>query len=232
MEYLDWNPVYEAILRDFGFEKAADERVRDELATLLGAETTFDPVMLDLADDTVAIAGAGPSLEREAEIAREADMVFAAGTAADRLMIEGIDVDCVVTDLDKHPETVVRLTRSGTPVAVHAHGDNLELIRAHVPNCDSPFVLPTTQAEPAGSVRNFGGFTDGDRAAFLADHLDAGHLVFPGWSFDDDTVAPTKARKLTWAERLLYWLERRRDERFSILDGRRHDIDTTALPIS
>jgi uncharacterized Rossmann fold enzyme len=40
-----------------------------------------------------------------------------------------------------------------------------------------------------------------------------------------------KRRKLAWAERLLYWLERRRGERFSVLDGRRNGIETSALPV-
>jgi uncharacterized Rossmann fold enzyme len=126
----------------------------------------------------------------------------------------------------------VRLTERGVPVAVHAHGDNDGAIRKVVPDCDGAFVLPTTQAEPHGPVRNFGGFTDGDRAAFLADHLGAARLVLVGWDFDDPTVGSAKARKLEWAERLLHWLERRRDERFAALDGRRAAIDTDPLPVA
>jgi hypothetical protein len=44
-------------------------------------------------------------------------------------------------------------------------------------------------------------------------------------------VGAEKHRKLVWAERLLHWLERRRGERFSVLDGRRGEIDTSALPV-
>jgi uncharacterized Rossmann fold enzyme len=136
-----------------------------------------------------------------------------------------------VSDLDKNPETVERLTVDGVPVAVHGHGDNLAAIRDVVPNCDDAYVLPTTQAEPRGPVRNFGGFTDGDRAAFLADHLGAGRLTFVGWDFDDPAVDPMKARKLEWAERLLFWLESRRAERFAVLDGRRDAIEVGPLPL-
>jgi hypothetical protein len=32
-----------------------------------------------------------------------------------------------------------------------------------------------------------------------------------------------------WAERLLYWLERRRDERFELLDGRRATLPKVEL---
>ncbi|MGQ3413967.1 6-hydroxymethylpterin diphosphokinase MptE-like protein [Natrinema sp. LN54] len=232
MKFDEWEPVYEAILRDFGYDRAGDEQVRDRLASLL--EDSFDPAELGIGPETtVAVAGAGPSLEtdRDLERAREADVVVAASTAVDTLASHGIDADCMVTDLDKNPETVIRLTDRGVPVAVHAHGDNREAIRDVVPDCDHGYVLPTTQAAPRGPVRNAGGFTDGDRAAFLADHLGAARLTFVGWDFEDPAVDPPKARKLEWAERLLYWLESRRDERFDVLDGRRDSIETSAIPL-
>ncbi|SEQ22944.1 6-hydroxymethylpterin diphosphokinase MptE-like protein [Natrinema salaciae] len=232
MEFDEWEPVYEAILRDFGYDRTGDERGRDRLASTL--EDAFEPADLAIGPATsVAVAGAGPSLEtdRDLERTRAADFVVAASTAVDTLARHGIDADCMVTDLDKNPETVVRLTSRGVPVAVHGHGDNCEAIRTVVPDCDHEFVLPTTQAEPRDPVRNLGGFTDGDRAAFLADHLGAADLTFVGWDFDDPAVDAAKARKLEWAERLLYWLESRRGERFAVLDGRRDAIETTALPL-
>ena len=223
VEVSEWEPIYEAILADFGFDRAADERARDVLADLT------DPFDLDrlsaVEGATVAVAGAGPSLESDAAVAREADVVIAASVAADRLADCGVAVDAMVTDLDKTPETAVEFTRAGTPVAVHAHGDNVPAVREYVPQCDDAALLPTTQARPAGPVRNFGGFTDGDRAAFLADHLGADRLVFPGWDFDDPSVGAQKRKKLRWAERLLAHLERRRDERFDVLDGRRDAIE-------
>jgi uncharacterized Rossmann fold enzyme len=236
MNYETWSPVYEEILGDFGFDREADEQARDRLADLLSRSRPFDLARLDAADETVAIAGAAPSLtdgepdDSELDRAREADAVFAASTAADALRAEGVEIACVVTDLDKHPETAETLTEEGTPVAAHAHGDNVRPLRRWVPRFDADHVLPTTQARPVGPVRNFGGFTDGDRAAFLADHLGAAELTFVGWDFDDPGVDEAKAKKLRWAERLLRWLERRRDEEFRILDGRRAGIDASDFP--
>lgn len=231
MEYNEFEPVYEAILEDFGFGRAADERARDILAEM--AEPFDLEHLRGGRNRTVAIAGAGPSLETtdSLECARECDVVFGASTAVDTLEDHGIAVDCMVTDLDKNPETVVRLTERGTPVAVHAHGDNISAVREIVPKCSPEFVLPTTQASPSGPVRNFGGFTDGDRAAFLGDALGAERLVFVGWDFDDPSVDSMKARKLEWAKRLLYWLEARREERFEVLEGYRDSLEVTALPI-
>lgn len=225
MEFRDWDPVYEVILAEFGYDRGADERARDVLAEYV---EPFDTVRLDCAGQRVAIAGGAPALADETQMAANADVVFAASTAVDVLADAGVGVDLMVTDLDKNPETARRLTESETPVAAHAHGDNIPAIEAHVPTFHTDHVLATTQAAPVDAVRNFGGFTDGDRAAFLADHCGADELVFPGWDFEDDSVDAEKAKKLDWAERLLYWLETRRGDQFGVLDGRRDAIEPVA----
>ena len=225
----DWEPVYEAILADFGFDRTADERARDELAEHLRTAASLDTLPA-ASGATVAIAGAGPNLEAETDVAATADLVIAASTAARRLETAGVGVDVHVTDLDKDVADAVDRSNAGLPVAVHAHGDNRDLLAEHLPAFDHGYVLPTTQAAPVGPVVNIGGFTDGDRAAFLAHALGAHRLCFPGWSFDDPSVTPIKARKLVWAERLLGWLETIRDEEFAVLDGRRSGIDMAAFP--
>ena len=223
MNFEAFEPVYEAILADFGFDRRADERARAVAADLA------TPFPLDRLNDwrgeTVAVAGAAPCLADEVAIARDADVVVAASTAVDVLADRGVTVDCMVTDLDKNPDTAAALTREGTPVVAHAHGDNVPAVREWLPRFADEWTLATTQAAPVGAVANVGGFTDGDRAAFLADHAGAGELTFPGWNFDDPDVDPMKARKLDWAARLLRRLERRRGERFAVLDGRREAAD-------
>ncbi|ELZ27450.1 hypothetical protein C475_06010 [Halosimplex carlsbadense 2-9-1] len=260
MEFHDWDPVYAAILADMGFDRDGDERARDLLVDLVSDGTArgeddldrgapasdagADPsgsdgdregplavADLDFDGETVAIVGAGPSLGDELDVVRGADSVVAASDAAAAVREAGLGVDCMVTDLDERSDVARELTVEGTPVAVHAHGDNRPALRERVPRLAVEWVLPTTQAAPAGPVVDTGGFTDGDRAAFLADHCGAAQLVFAGWDFDDPDVGPMKARKLVWAERLLRWLEIRRGERFAVLDGRREGIDESALPV-
>jgi hypothetical protein len=222
MDFDTWEPAYEAILADLGFDRAADERVRDWLAE---RAEPFDPGRLaGLAGARVAVAGGADTLSAELSVCREADAVVAASAAAAVCRAAGVGVDLMVTDLDKTPETAVEITHEGTPVAVAAHGDNLPALREYVPRMNPEWLLATTQAAPRGPVVNPGGFTDGDRAAFLADEAGAAGLQFPGWAFDDPTVDAMKRRKLRWAERLLHWLERRRGERFGLLDGRREGI--------
>lgn len=225
MRFEEWEPVYETIIEDFGYSRSADEAARDRLAALA---RPFDwDRLADVSGATVAIAGGADSLADELEVVREADVVFAASRAAEVILQADLSVDLMTTDLDKVPATARELTYGGTPVAVHAHGDNQAALDRWFPRFDRDNVLPTTQAAPKPPVENVGGFTDGDRAAFIADHLGAATLRFPGWLFDDQSVDAEKRRKLKWAERLLYWLERRRDEQFPLLDGRR---DAITLP--
>ena len=219
MNFETFEPVYEAILADFGFDRQADEQSRDVAAALA---TPFPTSRFDgWAGATVAVVGAAPCLVDELDQVRSADVVVAASTAVDVLAGNDIAVDCMVTDLDKNPETAVARTDAGLAVVAHAHGDNVAAVREWLPRFDTKHTMVTTQAAPVDAVDNVGGFTDGDRAAFLADHLGAGRLTFPGWAFDDPAVDPMKARKLEWAAMLLGWLEQRRDEQFDVLDDRR-----------
>lgn len=223
MRFEEWKPVYTSILADFGYPRAADEAARDRLGSLV---EPFDWDRLDaVSGAAVAVAGGADTLVEELDQVRSTDVVFAASGAAEVIRDIGLRVDLMTTDLDKVPGTAVELTHEGIPVAVHAHGDNIDAIEEWVPRMTVEHVLPTTQAEPAPPVENVGGFTDGDRAAFLADHLGAASLRFPGWDFDDRTVGTEKRHKLEWAERLLHWLERRRGQTFAVLDGRREAID-------
>ncbi|MDZ7746047.1 MAG: 6-hydroxymethylpterin diphosphokinase MptE-like protein [Halobacteriales archaeon] len=222
MRYDTWRPVYESILDSFGYDSADDEQAREELALLCNP---FDHRKLaTIRDATVAICGGADCLDEERSVARRADVVVAASVAADTLREAHIDIDLMVTDLDKNPDTARQLTHDGIPVAAHGHGDNIDCIQREIPEFDDEFVLPTVQCAPTGPTENFGGFTDGDRAAFIADAFGAAELRFAGWDFDDPTVGDTKRAKLDWAARLLYWLEQRRGEQFTVLDDRRESL--------
>ncbi|MFB6103785.1 MAG: 6-hydroxymethylpterin diphosphokinase MptE-like protein [Halobacteriaceae archaeon] len=223
MEFEEWEPAYEAIRREFGFDRSADRRARDVLGALVGP---FDRDRLaGLTGATVGIVGAAPSLSTELERLAAVDRVVAASSAVPVLARAGITVDLMVTDLDKTPETARGLTERGTPVAVHAHGDNIPLLEAQVPTFETANVLPTTQVRPGPPVENFGGFTDGDRGAFIADDLGAATLRFVGWDFEDPSATRMKRQKLWWAARLLRWLELRRSERYAVLDGYRDRVE-------
>ncbi len=229
MRWVEWEPVYETIRASFGFDRAADAAARDLLSRLLPRPATPDDCP-SLVGNRVVIAGAASTLENELDRVMEADRVITASSGAGVVLDAGGSIDIHVTDLDEDPAIVDRLAAAEIVMAVHGHGDNQETIEQTVPSLEPARVLPTTQVEPTATVVNPGGFTDGDRAAFLAHALGAEELRFAGWDFDDPTVDPIKARKLAWAERLVYWLEQYRGESYDILDGRRSAIDLSPLP--
>jgi uncharacterized Rossmann fold enzyme len=149
---------------------------------------------------TVTVCGNAPSLKDE--LAKICGVVFAADAAADVLDAHGIRPDAIFTDLDGATERFIVLNERDTIIVVHAHGDNIALLRYWVPKFPGP-VVATTQAEPLPHVYNFGGFTDGDRAVFAADALGAERIVLVGFDLDDTRVDHIKRGKLLWARKLL-----------------------------
>jgi uncharacterized Rossmann fold enzyme len=210
MRYEDWAPFYESILEDFGYSRDEDRRAARSLNRRLEPFDTRRLYRLFDSQDTVVVGNA-PSLEPRKVLNSPDDVVVAADAAAERLEGAGVDVDIVVTDLDGAPSHAAKVSRDGTVVAVHAHGDNIDAIGRHLPRFDEENVVGTTQVRPFGVLHNFGGFTDGDRAAFLADEFGAATIRLVG--FDFEAAQGEKRRKLRWARRLLRVLAEERGER-------------------
>ncbi|KUK63290.1 MAG: 6-hydroxymethyl-7,8-dihydropterin pyrophosphokinase [Methanoculleus marisnigri] len=199
MRFADWEPHYTAILEYFGFEREADEAA----ARLLGDLADRDDVGLLEAlirGRAVTVCGNAPCLLEELD--RVEGTVLAADAAAEVLADHGIRPDAVFTDLDGATDAFIDLSRQGTVMVVHAHGDNIPLLRHWVPLLPGPLVA-TTQAAPLPHVHNFGGFTDGDRAVFAADELGAARVRIIGFDLADKNVDPVKRGKLYWAGELL-----------------------------
>ena len=62
--------------------------------------------------------------------------------------------DAVFTDLDGADDRLLELNESGTIVVIHAHGDNMPLLRSWVPRFKGP-VVATTQSAPAPTCLQF-----------------------------------------------------------------------------
>jgi uncharacterized Rossmann fold enzyme len=198
-EFEDWDPYYRRILGDLGFDREKDEEAARLLATLLPRDD-LPALKRRIRGKTVTVCGNGPNLT--AELDRVRGTVVAADGAANRLYGEGIRPAAIVTDLDGATEAFIAMNRAGTVIVVHAHGDNRDLLRFWVPLFPGPLV-GTTQAQPFGRIHNFGGFSDGDRAVFLALALDAAEVALVGFYLDDPAVNPLKRKKLLWARNLL-----------------------------
>lgn len=216
MEWLAWQPIYRTIREQFGYSRREDRRSATRLADRLDVAShgrAEQRLRATLGGEAAIVAGDGPSLEHEAERAPTADAtVVAADGAAPRLRDAGVAVDVVVTDLDGGAETCAALSRDGTPAVVHAHGDNAALIDEWLPRFAEDAVAGTTQARPEPPLLDPGGFTDGDRAAYLADAAGAHRIELVGFDLRDDGPGREKRWKLRWAERLLRLLEERRGE--------------------
>ena len=208
--------VHDAIRRDLGYDLAADEA---SAAVLAGLLTDGVVSRLSLSGRSVAIVVGANLTATGIEEASRADHVFATGDALERLEVAACWPTLVVTDLDSEPARVCARTHLGGLVAIHAHGDNQSVIEEWVPRMNQQHVIGTAQVTPAPSpLLNPGGFTDGDRTAYLADSLGVGSLSLIGWDLDDPTVSVEKARKLAWARQLLCALASRRGESYEAID--------------
>lgn len=199
MDFREWEPHYREILEYFGFDRAADEEAARLLASLMTRDNLLSLTALTC-DNEITVCGNAPCLKDE--LGKIRGIVFAADAAADVLDENGIRPDAVFTDLDGATDRLLTLNEEGTIVVVHAHGDNMPLLRHWVPRFTGPIVA-TTQGTPLPHVHNFGGFTDGDRAVFAADELGAASVTLIGFDLDDRNVEPMKRRKLMWARKLL-----------------------------
>jgi uncharacterized Rossmann fold enzyme len=140
------------------------------------------------------IAGAGPTLEQdfndciEHEIIEKVTNIAVNGTCSLFYQLR-IRPQIVVTDLDGDWDAIVWAIKQGAVTLIHAHGDNLEIIKAFFKNfrkeLQSKFVWGSTQNDLKTDLFNFGGFTDGDRAIFLCFHFQTPLIGLIGFDFGE-----------------------------------------------
>ena len=217
MEYTLWAPQYELIRRAFGFEFAREEAAARRLAELLPPVARVDPlgrVGRRLRGSEAIIVGRaprfGPPPIWRLPTARTPPTLVAADGAAAICLEAGPVPDVIVTDLDGPIPSEITANRRGSLTVVHAHGDNIPRMEEWVGQF--PGELAGSWAGPPTDVLlDVGGFTDGDRAAYLASEAGATRVLL--WGFDFRTIEVTdpaarerKRRKLQWADRALRFL--------------------------
>ncbi len=213
----EWRPIYERIAEELGLDPRRDHEAAETLNELIMDKPSgMDGAERKIRGGTVAIFGAGLSLRRDVEEFLDSGInacVVAADGASKAFLEHGVIPDIVVTDLDGGDEALVRCSREGSIMVVHGHGDNLDALRRVVPRLEGP-VIGTTQVKPFGRLHNFGGFTDGDRAAYFSGGLGARMIVLGGMGLEervgeyskrieDEVRLERKLRKLEIAWRLL-----------------------------
>ncbi|MDY6930554.1 MAG: 6-hydroxymethylpterin diphosphokinase MptE-like protein [Halobacteriota archaeon] len=199
MDYNEWEPIYKEILSDFGFDQKRDEEAALLLSELLDGDA-IEILFNKIEGKDVIICGNGPSLNDDIkELGKE--VLIAADGATSVLLKEGIIPDVIVTDLDGVIGDLIYANRLDALMVVHAHGDNMGLLKKVVPQLKD--VVGTTQSKPFGIIHNFGGFTDGDRSVFLAKSMSASSIRLIGFDYNDPNASEIKKKKLKWAERLI-----------------------------
>ncbi len=192
MKLEDWFlRFYFPIVDEFGYSVAEDAESARVLAEV--AELKKFDVLRKFEGKTAYVVGNAP--ENDLKVPRDG-VVVTAGKAI--LRCNELDVDIHVTDLDEGFEAVCRAADEAILV-VHAHGDNVELVRKWVPSLGS--IIGTTQYMPFGEIVNPCGFTDGDRAAMIAKSF-AKEVKLLNFNFSK-AENELKLRKLKWARRIL-----------------------------
>jgi uncharacterized Rossmann fold enzyme len=183
VKFADWFPYYQGIRSEFGYSSEQDQEAARTLSEMI-KKKALDPKVLEkkVKGKSVIVVGAGSSLEDEKTlrfIKKNKSSVKIAADGAVQFLIENkIKPDIVVTDLDGNPSALQKAEKSGAVMVVHAHGDNVSMLKKLVPKFKK--LVGSTQVMPVENVHNFGGFTDGDRGVFLAEEFGAKKIVLVG----------------------------------------------------
>ncbi len=220
MEMNEWWPWYQRIAKAFDYSRAKDQEATELLSKLLMDRSSLITEFSEVLNvRKVIVFGAGPSLETDLERCVELNLlcqyktVAADGATSALLSIAKTVPDIIVSDLDGPLRELVAAVTKGSKIVIHAHGDNMELLRSSVSSFSK--ALGSTQVSPSRNVYNFGGFTDGDRAVFLAKAMHASSVVLAGMDFGKKIGKYSKfrvqhpelkLRKLQFGKSLLEWL--------------------------
>ena len=214
MKLQGWERKYGAILREFGFNKKDDLLAAKFLNSILDTKVSLDSLERKIRGKTVFVIGAGPSLSSSlTQVRKYRNVIKIVADGATKALIQNrIRPDIVVTDLDGNLEYLKKASKMDAIMVVHSHGDNIGTLPVSLlfRNC-----IGTTEGRPFDKIRNFGGFTDGDRCVFLARYFGAKKIIMFGMDFGEKIGAYSKEgkydrklkiAKLRKARSLLTWL--------------------------
>ena len=221
MTIVGWESKYREILKDFGYSRKKDNQSCKLLNSLLSKKMRITKIRDLIENKPVFVIGAGPSLPFCLSVLKKHKKItkIVADGATKAIIENGLKPDIIVTDLDGDIISLKKAGRTNTIMVVHAHGDNSEKIHfvKNFKNC-----IGTTQTKPVGKVHNFGGFTDGDRCVFLANHFKAKKIILLGMDFGTRIgkysktrviSRTTKIKKLRRGKKLLEWLAKKSESK-------------------
>lgn len=183
---MDWKTRYAKICEKLGIDPQFDEDATKVLDAMV-REPDLRELAQDIENKDVLIFGCGPSLEEDVRRIKKGQLherstLIAADGAVEALLKVDIVPLVNVTDLDGNIKSIIEANKLGAITVVHAHGDNVPLLVDTLPRLKGA-VIGTTQTAPTEKIKNFGGFTDGDRAVFMAVHFRARKILLAGMDF-------------------------------------------------
>ena len=209
-----WEKRYFSILKELGYSEKKDKQSAVILDSILKKTDSIKKVRKLIQGKTVFVIGSGPSLSIAIPKLKKLkkSIKIAADSSLKALIDNGIIPDIIVTDLDGNEDAIKKISNTKSVFVIHAHGDNIEKLQMvkKMKNC-----IGTTQTNPFNKIQNFGGFTDGDRGVFLANHFDARKIILFGMDFGNQigkfsntkrSDREIKLKKLEIGRDLLIWL--------------------------
>lgn len=219
MQFINWFPYYQEIREEFGYSTEKDQKAAYLLSRLIKKKSLgLKKLGKKINGKDVLVIGAGPSLDDNIDFIRKNKryVKIVADGAVEALITNRIKPDIVVSDLDGNPTFLKKAENLGALMVIHAHGDNEKAIEKLIPKFKG--VIGTTQVMPVENVYNFGGFTDGDRSAFMAEEMGAKSIILVGMDLTEQSTKYSKgnsvdkklkAKKLKRAKILLELLARK-----------------------
>jgi uncharacterized Rossmann fold enzyme len=198
-----WSGEYQKISSTLGIDPASERRAAGEAHELYRSRRRqIEDLLVGLekmiAGKPVVVFGCGPSLDSQisalgTRLKETTAVLITADGATSALVETGIIPQVIVTDLDGYLPDIIRASQKGALVILHFHGDNRKTVARYAP--DLVNVIPVTQTEPTEIVRNFGGFTDGDKCLFLSSTFGASAVLLVGMDFGTDIGPRSKPRR-------------------------------------
>lgn len=219
MNYNKWDKIFEEIVNDLDLDKNQDISSAKYLEKRLKTYPHTKSVSVlkpFLYKQDIFIFGAGPSLEKTLlnyQDSIKKSTSIAADGATSAFIKNDIKPDIIITDLDGFIPDQIKANEKGSIVVVHAHSDNIKTLREKLLYFQGS-LIGSTQSNPDlfDLLFNVGGFTDGDRAIYIADHFQAKTISLIGfdclgpigkYSYAEKKDKKRKKQKLKWCDQLI-----------------------------
>ncbi|MGI0093182.1 MAG: 6-hydroxymethylpterin diphosphokinase MptE-like protein [Nitrosotalea sp.] len=209
-----WQQKYLEILKEFNYDRSREIKSAKILSSFLKNKFQMNILERKIKNKIVFVIGAGPSLGHSLiHLKKFKSFTMIVADGATQAMLENNMIpDIIVTDLDGNIEFLRKSSELKSIMIVHSHGDNIKKLPYAI---SFRYCIGTTEDKQFGKIKNFGGFTDGDRCVFLANHFGASKIILIGMDFGTQVGKYSKdgvynrfakIKKMKKAKSLLEWL--------------------------